>query len=921
MSRIFFAIFILIPLLVYPKVLKVGVWDNPPLSIIDNNKVTGFAPDIFRKVAEDQKIEFQFLEGRWQDLYPKLENGEIDIFIPIGFSEKRLEKMDFSKYPIFTNWGQIVSKKGVNLSSINSLANKRIAVQKNDLYFYGDFGLKKLVDDFHINLNIIWVDNYKEGLNKVLNDEAECTLVAKSFLYSTKDENVYLSSIFVQPVEVHFGYSKNLDRAIKDKIDRGLKSLLDDPKSYYYNRLKYLKESGYYEYEFLYQISKYFMPILVVVSVLLFVLLIFNYLLKRQVAQKTRDLNITLNKLQESESRLKAILSSMPNIIFILNKDLRYVDVITNNEGLLLLPKDAIIGKSIYDFFNTEKYMNLIDHVKEVIEKGVHSNIIYDLTINGEKRYFESFGVPLKIGNNIFGLFQVVERTDLVMANENYKKAITELSIEKDKLNRILNSIKEIVIFSDINGKITFYNKTASGYFGIAISNKNISEIKIYDKNGELYDLNSYKEGKLVNISINNGYLMINDKKIEVEGEIQPIYDHLSKYSGILLVLRDITEEKKIERELIKADKLESIGRIAAGIAHDFNNYLGAIQNYVNVLAIEENESIRNIAGYITSIINRSKSLTSQLLTFAKGGKPLLKLIDIKNVVKEVTTFSLKGSNITEEFDIPDEIFCAEIDVGLFSQVVSNIVINARDAMKDSGKVKVALRKVDIDQNNHYNLNPGKYIMVSIKDSGPGIPESIGRKIYEPFFTTKSKGTGLGLATCYAIIKDHRGSITYVNHPDGCEFIFFISAAEDSFCKNDDGIKKDNNIYVDNKIKVLYMDDEEILLDSFSLLMEVMGANVVTAENGEKVIELVKTEAFDMIVLDLTIRSGLNGADTIKKLKEMGIKSFFVVSSGYSNDPIIQRYEEYGFDDYLPKPYGLMEIKEMFERYRRKISI
>ncbi|MGC8925807.1 MAG: ATP-binding protein [Calditerrivibrio sp.] len=918
MRGLFFLILLLTYSVSFSQTVKVGVWNNPPLSIISDNNVTGFIPDIFEKISKDQDIDFVYVKGGWEELYTKLKNGEIDIFMPIGYSEKRLNEIDFSKYPLFTNWGQIICKKDKYLNSISELNGKRIAIQKNDLYFTGDFGLRHLLEEFKINSNIIFLDNYIEGFHKILNDEADCALVGKSFILSNKDNDIKPTSIIVQPLEVHFGYSKKLDNHTKSQIDEGIKKLIDDKDSYYYHLLNYLNETGYNYSISTFYIQKFFLPIITFIAILVFVLLLFNVLLRKKVVQKTYELHNTVEKLKNSESKLKAILNSMPNIIFVINKDFRYLDVITNRDDLLLSPKDQIIGKSIYDFFTGDKLLLFENHIKDVIEHMHRSNILYDIDINGNTRYFESFGVPMVLGNEVFGLFQIVERTDLVMANDACHRAMMELSVEKDKLNRILNSVSEMVIFADPDGQITFTNRSTVEFFGKSLIGGRLSELIFEDIEGNRIDFPVCKDSK--NIShcrLNNNYLVLNDKKYEIEGEIQPIYDSASRINGILIVLRDVTNEKRRERELIKADKLETIGRIAAGIAHDFNNYLGAIQNYVSFLQL--NDDNKTIAESIISIIKKSQNLTKQLLTFSKGGTPVFKIADVGKLVKEVATFSLRGSNIKEEFDIPDSCFCAKIDEGFLSQVVSNLVINARDAMGNNGKIKISISKVYLHKDNEFHLEEGEYIKVSIKDSGPGVPQSLQNKIFDPFFTTKSNGTGLGLTTSYAIIKNHKGELSFLNHEDGCEFFFFIPSSDDSECdKKSEG--QDSKPKLDGKIKVLYMDDENILRDSFGLLMEAIGAVVVSVQNGEEALKAVQKERFDIIVLDLTIKTGMSGKDTIKKLKEMKVDSFFVVSSGYSDDPVIHNFKEYGFDGYLPKPFSLKEVKEMLENYKMRHS-
>ncbi|MCX8084917.1 MAG: transporter substrate-binding domain-containing protein [Calditerrivibrio sp.] len=903
------------------QTLKVGVWHNPPMSVIENNHdIKGFLPDIFKEIAKNTHIKYQFVSGTWSDLYDKLIKNEIDLFFPIGYMESRLALMDFSKQTLYTNWGLLITTKGNDINNIRSLQGKRIAIHKNDVYFNGDMGLKKILEDFKIQYLPITCENYVEAKNKVLKGEADYALIPKSFYYLINEKNIIATTITIQPIEVKFAYSKKLPQEIKDKIDKELQSLIQNQHSYYYKRLDYLTSTGYKENVLIYYILEYYLIFFTIIFVVIVLLLIFNYLLKTKIAQKTIELNRTIIQLQNSENRLKAILTSMPGLLFIMNKEKRYIDVITNKEELLLAPKEQIIGKRPHDFFKLDLLPLLEHHIEEVVEKNQISNILYQLNIKGETRYFESTGVPMMIGGETFGLFHILERTEIVKANEALKKLTTEISIEKDKLNRILNSIKEMVIVANNDLMITYANRSALNIIGPNISGTPLDALPIKDSKTEnsifsIYATNFFSQ----ETNIKNAYLIIDSKKIFIEGSVQPIYDHHSQLSGAVLVLKDITAEKQLEEELIRADKLESIGRIASGIAHDFNNYLGAIQNYVNVIMLNEDENIQKLANAISTVVQRSKSLTKQLLTFAKGGQPVLKLIDLRELIKEVSTFSLRGSNIKEEFNISEEPLCAEIDEGLFSQVISNIVINAREAMNDNGVIKISAHKIDMDESNEYGLIAGRYIKVSVKDSGPGVPEALSTKIFEPFFTTKSRGTGLGLATCYSIIKQHKGHLTFKNHLDGCEFIFFIPLNDKHPCN-----QKQENIthfnMMDKNISVIYMDDEEILRDSFEILLETLGSKVKTVSNGEELLEAVKSEPFDIVVLDLTIRSGLNGLETMNRLKKMGIKSYFVVSSGYSDDLVIQEKEKYGFNDYLPKPYSLKEVKELLERYSKYIS-
>lgn len=905
----------------YPENIKVGVWHNPPLSIIDTNTVNGFAPDIFGHIADDNNIEYTFIKGKWQDLYRQLENGEIDIFMPIGYSEERLKTMDFSLKPIFTNWGQIITNnKGKQINDISGLNNSRLAIQKNDLYFYGPYGLYHIMKSFNFNYKIVDVDNYLEAVDKLLKKEVDAALVAKSFTFIINNPDIKITNIIVQPVGVHFAYRKGLDKSIKDKIDNELSNLVENQNSYYYKHLQYLYDTGYSKNIFFtYFFIKYGFYFTLIFVILILMLVIFNKILKKRVLEKTLKLTKTVEQLKNSEEKLNAILSSVPSIIFIIDKNHTYIDVLTSRNDLLLMPREAIIGKKVEDIFDAKQAEFFIHYIDDVILNKAKVNFLYDIILNGTTRYFEAMGVPFEVNSDTFALFQVVEQTDLIIANNSLRNVYLDLSAERDKLNRILNSIKEMVLLIDKNGIITYLNNAAKEFIPENYINSSIAGIDLYNFNDDSkykLEINKIIENSYSGEILKNIYIKKDDKKIIIEGSIQPIFDYQSYIYGFVLVMRNITEEKRINDQLIKADKIEAIGRLAAGIAHDFNNYLGAIQNYINVLKIKDDEEISNIVQQIDIVIEKSKTLSKQLLTFAKGGSPIMKQTCITDIIKHVSEFSLKGSNITLKLNFSHDCLSCMIDEGLFSQVISNIIINAREAMNDKGVLTINLSIVELKDENEYGIKGGAYAKISIKDTGPGIPDEIKDKIFEPFYTTKSTGTGLGLATSLSIVTQHKGYINFVNHPDGCEFIILLETLTEKECKTKkEHTKETFSKPIDRKIKILYMDDEEFLRDSFELLMSALNCKVDTFIKGEDVLKAIKKEQYDIIVLDLTIRDGMNGVQTIKELKNLDVKSYFVVSSGYSDDPVMQNLKDHGFDDYLLKPYSIKEAKDMLDRF------
>ncbi|MEF3254554.1 MAG: PAS domain-containing protein, partial [Deferribacterales bacterium] len=465
-------------------------------------------------------------------------------------------------------------------------------------------------------IDIIWVDNYLESTEKILSKEVDAALVGKSFAFTLKDKPVSISNVSVQPVQVHFAYKKGLDIDIVKRIDNGLKELLYDKDSYYYNRLFYMYESGYRYSKMKLFLSTYYKYLIASILIIFALMFIYNRLLKREVGRKTKELRKTIDSLKMFEGKLSSIINSIPGIIFIVDEDFRFIDVLTSNDDKLLAPKSVVIGKRVDDFFTPQKAEFFKSHIVDVFKYKDKVTFIYDIVLKDEIRYFEATCVPLEISNSIYVVVHVNEITTYVNMTNAYKNLSMDLSVEKDKLNRILNAIQEMIIVFNMDGDIIFANHQFKKFFNL----QNILSLKIYrlDNDTEIsMDIDQLIRGSIgVKKVLKDCYLKVDSSRMLINGSIDIIYDSESKISALVLILWDITRDKMIEDEMIKADKLEALGRIAAGIAHDFNNYLGGLQNYINVLSMSECEDVKSIIPSINVVLRRSRDLTKQLLTF-----------------------------------------------------------------------------------------------------------------------------------------------------------------------------------------------------------------------------------------------------------------------------------------------------------------
>ena len=395
------------------------------------------------------------------------------------------------------------------------------------------------------------------------------------------------------------------------------------------------------------------------------------------------------------------------------------------------------------------------------------------------------------------------------------------------------------------------------------------------------------------------------------------IVSHALNFGGRqaeVVLANDITERIKMEEERLKTQKLESLGILAGGLAHDFNNLLTSIVGNISLAQLDTQEGgavYRRLEEAERASL-RARDLTQQLLTFSKGGHPVKKTVLLGDLVRESAGFALRGSRSRCEFSIPADLRPVEADEGQLSQVINNLMINADQAMPEGGTITLTCRNVTIGPAGVLPLAACDYVITSISDRGIGIPKEYFEKIFDPYFTTKQKGSGLGLATSYSILKRHGGHIAVESElGKGATFHLYLPVSTEVVIKKAD----EAGAGVRGTGRVLIMDDEEMIRDIASQMLGKMGYTVAVAADGAETI-VVYTKArqagkpFDLVIMDLTIPGGLGGKDTIRKLRELdpGVKA--IVSSGYSNDPVMAEFENHGFCGVVSKPYTIKTLSE-----------
>ena len=379
----------------------------------------------------------------------------------------------------------------------------------------------------------------------------------------------------------------------------------------------------------------------------------------------------------------------------------------------------------------------------------------------------------------------------------------------------------------------------------------------------------------------------------------------------------DITQRQQIEEQILKSQKLEAVGTLAGGIAHDFNNLLQGIFGFIAMAKLNSDRygKAHDFLDQAEGSLSIATNLTNQLLTFAKGGKPVKKILEIETVIKNAVRLGLSGSQSDHRMLFDDHLCHVEADAGQIGQVIQNIVINAKDAMPQGGIITISAQNVMHSMNGS---GEAKFVRICIEDTGCGITEDHLKRIFDPYFTTKQKGSGLGLASSYSIIRNHDGMIEVESSVGkGTKFQIYLPAATGGEIPAEVSTQKGKSTA---KGKILVMDDEEIVLKISCEMLKALGQEAVLAKDGDEAIAIYKEamsngKMFDMVILDLTIRGGMGGSETNERLLEIDPHVKTIISSGYSDDTTIAKYRELGFQGYLKKPYRLADLKEMLSSF------
>jgi signal transduction histidine kinase/CheY-like chemotaxis protein len=517
----------------------------------------------------------------------------------------------------------------------------------------------------------------------------------------------------------------------------------------------------------------------------------------------------------------------------------------------------------------------------------------------------------------LFFLYSMIARLNLDKRKEDeeaLKKALYRAETEQSKSNAIIAAIGDGISIQDTDLTVLYQNDKHKQMVG-----SHIGEFcyQAYEHEEETC------EGCPIVASFNDGKVHKAERAaptdkglLYVEITASPLIGQDGHIYGGIEVVRDITARKKMTEEVLRAQKLESIGLLAGGIAHDFNNLLTALLGNVSLAKTYAGTDTKKVVEKLAAAEKaslRAKNLTQQLLTFSKGGAPVKKVMYIKELLTDSCSFALRGANVNCGYEFEEDLWPVDVDSGQLSQVIHNLVINADQAMPEGGIVNIRAENVVFDKKNPLPLTAGNFVRLSVTDQGVGIGHQDLPNIFDPFFTNKPGGSGLGLATAFSIIKNHQGHITVESTPGkGSTFFVYLPAADKEAV---DIHKEDVRIYL-GQGRILVMDDNEEVREIAAGLLSHAGYTVDLVNEGAEALSVYRQaqetgKRFDVVILDLTVPGGMGGKEASEKILAVDPSAKIIVSSGYANDPIMADYSKHGFSGVVPKPYKVQELSKV----------
>jgi PAS domain S-box-containing protein len=623
----------------------------------------------------------------------------------------------------------------------------------------------------------------------------------------------------------------------------------------------------------------------------------------------------TENALRESEERYRAIAESAEDCIFCKDRERRYTFANRAAQQLLGVSEAELVGKTPEEVFR-EQEAAMVREVDDANFAGEIVDAVRTLRIGERDVTLHTIQVPLRDAEgNVEGIAGIVrDVTQQTRAEEALRES-------EERFRTLFEESNDGIFILDMAGNVVDVNRNAYGRLGYTkeqILSLHASDLVPPDLRDSVQEsIEKVKgEGKAIFESVHAG----SDGSV-MPMEVNATLVALNGEERLLCLVRDITERKQAEEEARRSERLEALGLLAGGIAHDFNNMLMGVMASVSSARLDPYTSADAAQALDDAerAIVRARGLTQQLLTFSRGGAPVRRAASIADLVRDTAEFALAGSSIRCRFEFPTTLWPAHVDENQISQVVQNLVLNAKHAMPEGGFVDIDARNVAVGAGEMPPLKRGRYVCITIRDQGAGIAREDLTRIFDPYFTTKATDSGLGLAISHSIVQKHDGHIRVDSRPGvGTCVEVFLPAGDTEVEAPPEPAQEPG----DGGAHILLMDDDAIIRRGARNLLTQLGYDVACAADGEEALRLYaealhEASPFDVVVLDLTVPAGMGGTTCLDRLKQLDPSVRAIVSSGYADDPIMADYRAHGFLAVVRKPYTAEELVRALEQAMR----
>ncbi len=615
-----------------------------------------------------------------------------------------------------------------------------------------------------------------------------------------------------------------------------------------------------------------------------------------------------------ADADLYRLVNQVPAVLWSVNRDLVFTASMGAGLATLGLEPGQVIGVSLWEYFHTtdETFPPLAAHLRAL--EG-HSST-YETPWEG--KVFLTRTEPLRDdAGNIVGAIGTAHDVTAQKQAESW-------------LATVLRCIGDAVIATDRDANIRLMNPIAeqlTGWSAAEAMGRPLDDCLHLISGRTRERVQSPARQVLASggaVGLANGTILIHrngDERL-IADSAAPLVADDGSVEGVVIVFRDVTTEHQLEREANKAQRLESIGVLAGGIAHDFNNMLAMISANTSLLRARllPEPRVDQALDDTEQACRRATGLTQQLLTFARGGAPMRAVVSLAELVRETVGFATHGTAVRVSIDIDADLWPADVDEGQISQAIGNLLLNACEAMPDGGTVHVEACNREVSSGEPLPVTPGRYVELHVRDTGPGIDPSIIDRVFDPYFTTKASGSGLGLASAYSVARRHDGHLRATSTVgEGSTFSLLLPASDRTAVAT--------TAYVppapQATRRVLLLEDEDLLARAFAALLEELGHECVAVPDGAEAVDAyVRARAdgtpFELAILDLTVPGGMGGVKTLAALREVDPDVVAIAASGYATDPVMAHPARAGFSGVLRKPFTADELAEALDAVLRE---